>query len=169
MLTLFMTHYLPKRNFMHTYDATVAWNRGDQKFIDNRYSRGHAWRFDGGLEVPASSSPHVVPLPMSVAANVDPEEALVASVSSCHMLFFLGIAAKRGFVVDSYVDRASGIMEKNSEGKIAMTRITLRPEIVFGGERAPTRDEIDRIHHESHEQCFIANSLKTDIIVEPVG
>ncbi|RZI43244.1 OsmC family peroxiredoxin [Herbaspirillum sp. HC18] len=154
---------------MHTYDATVAWNRGDQKFIDNRYSRGHVWRFDGGTEVPASSSPHVVPLPMSVAANVDPEEALVASVSSCHMLFFLGIAAKRGFVVDSYLDRASGIMEKNSEGKIAMTRITLRPELVFGGERAATRDEIDRIHHESHEQCFIANSLKTDIVVEPVG
>ena len=151
---------------MHTYEATVAWSRGEQPFTDNRYSRGHAWSFDGGVRVPASSSPHVVPLPMSVEANVDPEEALVASASSCHMLFFLGIAAKRGFVVDSYVDRASGVMEKNGEGKIAMTRITLRPEIAFGGERRPTREEIDRIHHESHEQCFIANSLKTDIAIE---
>lgn len=151
---------------MHTYEATIAWNRGEQPFTDNRYSRGHTWRFDGGAQVPASSSPHVVPLPMSVAANVDPEEALVASASSCHMLFFLGIAARRGFVVDSYLDRASGVMEKNGDGKIAMTRITLRPEIVFGGERRPTPDDIKRMHHESHEQCFIANSLKTDITIE---
>lgn len=151
---------------MHTYEATVAWSRGEQPFTDNRYSRGHTWSFDGGIQLPASSSPHVVPLPMSVEANVDPEEALVASASSCHMLFFLGIAAKRGFVVDSYVDRASGAMEKNGDGKIAMTRITLRPEIVFGGECRPTPDDIKRIHHESHEQCFIANSLKTDITIE---
>jgi organic hydroperoxide reductase OsmC/OhrA len=151
---------------MHRYDATISWNRDEQAFTDNRYSRGHTWSFDGGTQVPASSSPHVVPLPMSVEANVDPEEALVASVSSCHMLFFLGIAAKRGFVVDSYTDRAFGVMEKNGEGRIAMTRITLRPDIVFGGDHRPTREEIDRIHHESHEQCYIANSLKTEITIE---
>ena len=152
---------------MHSYDATIAWTRGDQKFIDNRYSRAHRWSFDGGAEVPASSSPFVVPVPMSAAANVDPEEALVAATSSCHMLFFLNFAAKGGYVVDSYVDRASGIMEKNAEGKIAMTRITLRPKIVFSGEHRPTQDEVDRMHHLSHEQCFIANSLKTDIVLEP--
>ncbi|HYD97207.1 MAG TPA: OsmC family protein [Noviherbaspirillum sp.] len=151
---------------MHAYDATVAWSRGDQAFTDNRYSRGHVWRFDGGLEVPASSSPSIVPLPMSVAANVDPEEALVAAASSCHMLFFLAIAGKRGFVVDSYVDRASGVMEKNADGREAMTRITLRPQVVFGGERKPSAEDIARIHHASHDQCFIANSLKSEIVIE---
>lgn len=153
---------------MHSYDATISWKREGQKFTDNRYSRAHEWAFDGGVIVPASSSPHVVSVPMSVAANVDPEEALVAATSSCHMLFFLGIAAERGFVVDSYIDRASGMMQKNSEGKVAMTRITLRPEVVFGGERRPTSEDIDHIHHESHEQCFIANSLKSEVVIEPV-
>jgi organic hydroperoxide reductase OsmC/OhrA len=154
---------------MHSHDATISWNREGQKFTDNRYSRAHAWAFDGGAVVPASSSPHVVPVPMSVAANVDPEEALVAATSSCHMLFFLSIAAKHGFVVDSYVDRASGFMEKNGEGKVAVSRIVLRPEVAFGGERRPTPEEIEHIHHESHEQCFIANSLKTEIVVEPAA
>lgn len=153
---------------MHSYDATVSWTRGDQAFSDNRYSRGHQWTFDGGAQVPASSSPHVVPVPMSVAANVDPEEALVAATSSCHMLFFLSFAAKRGFIVDRYLDRASGMMEKNSEGRMAMTRITLRPDIVFAGERQPTSEEIHRMHHDSHDQCFIANSLKSEIVLEPV-
>lgn len=152
---------------MHTYEATITWNRNDQAFADNRYSRGHTWSFDGGAQVQASSSPLVVPLPMSVAANVDPEEALVASASSCHMLFFLSIAARRGFVIDRYVDHAFGVMEKNAEGKVAMTRITLRPQIDFGGERKPTEEELARIHHESHEQCYIANSLKSEIHVEP--
>lgn len=154
---------------MHSYDATIAWERGSQAFADNRYSRGHRWTFDGGADVLASSSPHVVPVPMSDAAGVDPEEALVAATSSCHMLFFLSFAAKRGFIVDSYVDRASGIMEKNTEGKMAMTRITLRPDIVFSGERQPTQEEIARMHHESHDQCFIANSLKSEIVLEPVN
>lgn len=152
---------------MHTYEATVSWSRGDQAFVDNRYSRGHDWRFDGGALVPASSSPYVVPVPMSIAANVDPEEALVAATSSCHMLFFLSFAAKRGFIVDSYVDRAFGVMEKNGEGKIAMTRITLRPQIDFSGERRPTPAELNELHHDSHEQCFIANSLKSEVVVEP--
>ncbi|HYD59246.1 MAG TPA: OsmC family protein [Noviherbaspirillum sp.] len=153
---------------MHSYEATIAWSRQGQKFTDNRYSRAHEWKFDGGAVVPASSSPHVVPVPMSAAANVDPEEALVAATSSCHMLFFLSIAAKRGFVIDSYVDRASGIMEKNSEGRVAMTRITLRPDVAFGGDRQPTPEEIDRIHHESHDQCFIANSITADVVIEAV-
>ncbi len=152
---------------MHTYEATVSWSRGDQAFVDNRYSRSHDWRFDGGALVPASSSPYVVQVPMSIAANVDPEEALVAATSSCHMLFFLSFAAKRGFIVDSYVDRAFGVMEKNGEGKIAMTRITLRPQIDFSGERRPTPAELNELHHDSHEQCFIANSLKSEVVVEP--
>lgn len=152
---------------MHTYEASVSWTRGEQKFIDNRYSRAHWWRFDGGAEVPASSSPHVVPLPWSEAANVDPEEALVAAASSCHMLFFLSFAARRGFVVDSYTDRAFGVMEKNAQGKVAMTRITLRPQIVFAGERTPTAQELDELHHASHEECFIANSLNSEIVIEP--
>ena len=151
---------------MHTYEATVTWSRGEQKFGDNRYSRAHAWSFDGGAQVPASSSPYVVPEPMSVAANVDPEEALVAATSSCHMLFFLSIAAKRGFVVDSYLDRASGVMAKNSDGKVAMTRITLRPQIVFSSEHMPSPQDLAAIHHDSHEQCYIANSIKAEVVIE---
>ncbi|MBV8665402.1 MAG: OsmC family protein [Burkholderiaceae bacterium] len=152
---------------MHQYYATISWNRGEQRFTDNRYSRAHEWQFDGGAVVPASSSELNVPLPMSVAANVDPEEALVASASSCHMLFFLSYAATRGFLVDSYRDAAYGVMEKNGEGKIAFTRIVLRPQIVFGGERQPGAEELETLHHESHASCFIANSLKADVIVEP--
>ncbi|OWW20849.1 OsmC family protein [Noviherbaspirillum denitrificans] len=154
---------------MHTYEATITWRRDGQLFTDNRYSRGHRWAFDGGAEIQASSSSSIVPLPMSVESAVDPEEALIAATSSCHMLFFLSFAAKRGFVIDSYVDRASGVMEKNAEGRMAMTRITLRPDVVFGGERRPTQEELDHLHHESHEQCFIANSLKSDIVIEPAG
>jgi organic hydroperoxide reductase OsmC/OhrA len=151
---------------MHTYEATISWHRGEQKFTDNRYSRAHSWSFDGGVQVPASSSPLVVPEPMSVAANVDPEEAFVAAISSCHMLTFLWIAARRGFVIDSYHDRALGVMEKNDEGRLAMTRVTLRPQIAFGGERVPGAVEIDDMHHEAHKECFIANSVKSEIVVE---
>lgn len=151
---------------MHIYQATISWSRQGQEFVDNRYSRGHLWSFDGGAQVPASSSPLSVPLPMSVAENVDPEEALVAATSSCHMLFFLSFAARGGFVVDSYVDRAEGIMEKNAEGKVAITRVTLRPRITFAGARQPTAEELAHMHHESHERCYIANSLKAEIVVE---
>lgn len=151
----------------HCYQATVRWTRDSgERFTDNRYSRGHAWSFDGGATVPASSSPSIVPLPMSVEANVDPEEALVAAASSCHMLFFLSFAARAGYVVDSYVDRAEGFMEKNADGKLAMHRIVLRPEIRYSGERMPGQAEIDALHHRSHEECFIANSLKCEIVVE---
>ena len=116
---------------MSTYFATINWQREQQNFLDNQYSRGHSWAFDGGQVVPASSSPHIVPLPMSVEANVDPEEAFVASLSSCHMLFFLSIAAKRRYVVDSYVDNAQGLMANDVDGKMAMTKVTLKPEIGF--------------------------------------
>lgn len=153
---------------MHKYEATVAWKRGEQKFSDNRYSRAHEWIFDGGAHVPASSSPLSVPVPMSDPAAVDPEEALVAAASSCHMLFFLSIAAKHGFIIDSYVDQAFAVMDKDGSGKIAITRITLCPEIVFSGERRPEQAELDAIHHEAHERCFIANSLKSEVVVESV-
>jgi organic hydroperoxide reductase OsmC/OhrA len=151
---------------MHTYQATISWDKGDQNFSDNRYSRAHLWTFDGGVQVAASSSPLSVPEPMSVAANVDPEEALIAATSSCHMLFFLSFAAQSGFVVDHYVDHAVGVMEKNSEGRIAITRIALRPVITFSAERRPTADELAELHHRSHDECYIANSIKAEVTVE---
>ncbi|MEO7886590.1 MAG: OsmC family protein [Polaromonas sp.] len=153
---------------MSTYTAEVRWQLDNGDFLGNRYSRRHLMRFDGGLEVPGSSSPHVVPVPMSDASAVDPEEAFVASLSSCHMLWFLSIAAKRKFVVARYLDAAIGVMEKNAEGKVAMTVVTLRPEAAFSGERLPTREELDRLHHEAHEACFIASSVKTEVRCEPV-
>ena len=153
---------------MSEYTAVVVWNRDGAAFSDNRYSRGHRWRFDGGIEVPASASPHVVPLPLSVEAAVDPEEAFVASLSSCHMLSYLSLAAKRGFVVDSYRDAAIGVLAKDSAGKLAMTRVTLRPEVRFAGDKQPTATDAAALHHEAHEQCFIASSVKTDVRCEPV-
>lgn len=154
---------------MSEYKTVIEWNREGAVFTDKRYSRGHRWLFDGGIEVPASSSPSVVPLPLSVAAAVDPEEAFVASLSSCHMLVFLSIAAKGGFVVDSYRDEAVGVLAKDSSGKLAMTRVTLRPHVQFGSDKRPSADELAAMHHESHEQCFIASSVKTDVRCEPVG
>lgn len=151
---------------MAEYLATVTWKRNGETFSDNRFSRGHLWTFDGGAEVPASASPHVVPSPMSVEANVDPEEAFVAALSSCHMLFFLHLAAGRKFVVDEYVDNAVGIMAKNEEGKMAMTRVTLRPKVSFSGTSTPSSNEIEKLHHRSHELCFIANSVKTKVETE---
>jgi len=148
--------------------ATVEWSREGATFTDNRYSRGHSWTFDGGVEVPASSSPHVVPLPLSVAAAVDPEEAFVASLSSCHMLSFLYVAAKRGFVVDGYRDEAFGVMGKNAQGRTWVTDVTLRPEVAFSGSKQPSLGDLDAMHHEAHEMCFIANSVKTEVRVEPV-
>ena len=141
----------------------------DENYIDNKYSRGHEWSFDGGVTVPASSSPHVVPLPYSVEANVDPEEAFVASLSSCHMLFFLSIAAKRQFIIDGYIDNAIGVVEKDSDGKISMTKVTLRPEVNFSGDRQPSIEQLEKMHHQSHEQCFIANSVKTEVVTEIIA
>jgi len=155
---------------MSEYFAKVVWHRGDdEKFLDNEYSRGHKWKFDGGANIPASSSPHIVPLPYSVEANVDPEEAFVASLSSCHMLFFLSIAAKRKFVIDRYMDNAVGIMEKDADGKMSMTKIALRPVIEFAGEKRPTIEQLEKMHHRSHELCFLANSVKTEIVIEVVA
>ncbi|KLV10333.1 MULTISPECIES: OsmC family protein [Photobacterium] len=152
---------------MAEYTAEVKWTRGkDEAFSDNKYSRGHTWSFDGGVTVPASSSPHVVPLPYSVEANVDPEEALVAALSSCHMLVFLSIAAKRNYVVESYVDNAVGIMEDDENGRTFVSKVTLRPKITFSGERQPTVEQLEKLHHISHENCFIANSVKTEVTTE---
>jgi organic hydroperoxide reductase OsmC/OhrA len=151
---------------MHRYEARIAWQRGGAAFTDNRYSRGHEWSFDGGVTVPASSSPLTVKAPYSVAQAVDPEEALVAATSSCHMLWFLSLAAKRGFLVDRYTDEAFGVMEENADGKLAFTRITLRPRIEFGGAKRPAAAELAALHHEAHAECFIANSLKCEVVVE---
>ena len=154
---------------MSEYSATIRWQRGDEAFTDDKYSRGHEWSFDGGLTVPASASPDIVPLPMSVAENVDPEEAFVAALSSCHMLFFLAIAAAAGFVVDEYIDAATGRLEKNSEGRTAMTQVVLRPCATYSGERVPAKDKIEKMHHRAHSLCFIANSVTTDVVTEIVS
>lgn len=150
---------------MKQFDARVHWQRGAQPFTDQRYSRAHAWQFDGGLALPASSSPMSVPLPMSDPAAVDPEEALVAAASSCHMLFFLSLAAARGLVVDSYNDHAAGTLDQDERGRLAMTRIVLRPRIAFAG-RQPDSQELAALHHEAHARCYIANSLRGEIVVE---
>lgn len=154
---------------MSEYTATVSWNRDGAAFLDSRYSRAHRWRFDGGLEVPASSAPTSVRPPLSDPSAVDPEEAFVAALSSCHMLWFLAIAAKRGFLVDSYQDEAIGVMARDSAGKLAMTVVTLRPRVEFSGERMPGPADIDAMHHEAHEACYIASSVKSDVRVEPRG
>lgn len=153
---------------MAQHVAEIIWVRGDQAFIDNRYSRKHVMRFDAGIDIPASSSPHVVPTPYSDAAAIDPEEAFVASLSSCHMLWFLSIAAKRKYVVEHYSDSAVGLMAKDALGKMAMSVVTLRPKVVFSGDRLPTRADIDRMHQLAHEECFIANSVKSEVRCEPV-
>jgi len=152
----------------HEYRARVHWERGDAGFTDNRYSRGHSWHFDGGVVVPASSSPQTVRVPMSVEAAVDPEEALVAALASCHMLWFLSLAAAGRWCVDDYGDEATGSMGRNAAGKMAMLRVTLRPRVRFSGERLPTRPEIVQLHERAHEECFIANSVTTTVQIEPV-
>lgn len=152
---------------MSTYTAEIRWSRGEQKFTDNRYSRAHTWQFDGGVVVPASSSPSVVPLPMSNTAAVDPEEAFIASLSSCHMLWFLSLAAKQGYTVDSYIDNATGLMAKNSDGKLAIIKVTLRPLAIFSGQKSPDRAVLGMLHHAAHEECFIARSVLSEIAIEP--
>jgi len=151
---------------MSIFIATISWKRNDQDFLANKYSRAHRWQFDGGTEIQASASPHIVPLPWSVAENVDPEEAFVASLSSCHMLFFLDFAKQAGFQVDSYEDNAQGKMGKNSRGSNSITRVILKPVTEFSGANLPTRDEIAHIHHQAHQQCFIANSVTTEITLQ---
>jgi len=155
---------------MSEYRATIVWQRAEsEKFTDARFSRGHRWIFDGGIDVAASASPRVVPLPLSVTAAVDPEEAFVASLSSCHMLTFLYLAAKRGFVIDEYKDEAVGLLAKNEEGRLAITQVTLHPAIRFTGASLPTAADLEVLHHQAHEQCFIAQSVRTEVRVEPVA
>lgn len=147
--------------------AKISWQRDGAVFTDNKYSRAHEWRFDGGAVVRASSSPHVVRVPMSDASAVDPEEAFVASLSSCHMLWFLSLAANRGWVIDAYHDDAVGTMAKNAAGKLAMTEVVLRPRVAFANP-PPSAEALSELHHRAHEECFIATSVKTDVRCEPV-
>jgi organic hydroperoxide reductase OsmC/OhrA len=153
---------------MSEHRARIEWTRSGAAFLDNEYSRGHQWRFDGGVDVPASASPNLVPPPRSVPAAVDPEEAFVAALSSCHMLWFLSLAAKRGYVVDDYGDDANGVIATNASGRKAITVVTLRPAVTFSGATIPSRDEIIALHEQAHAECFIANSVTTDVRCEPV-
>jgi organic hydroperoxide reductase OsmC/OhrA len=154
---------------MSQHHATVEWQRHRAKFVDNQYSREHLWKFDGGAEIAASSSPQVVPVPYSNAEYVDPEEAFVASLSSCHMLWFLSIAAKQNFLVERYTDCAVGVMSKDEEGKLAITSIHLYPQVSFGDDRQPTQEQIEAMHEEAHRSCFLASSVKAAVIIGKVG
>jgi organic hydroperoxide reductase OsmC/OhrA len=151
---------------LSAYTATIRWSRTGGEFAKGQYSRGHEWAFDGGAVVPASASPENVPPGTADEAGVDPEEAFIAALSSCHMLFFLDFARRAGFVVDNYVDEADGALEKRADGKIAMTQVTLRPRITWGGD-APDEASIAHLHHRAHEACFIANSVTTEVTVQP--
>ena len=150
----------------HLYTTGIHWSLDGADFAANAYSRGHVWRFDGGIEVPASASPSIVPLPRSRADAVDPEEAFVAALSSCHMLWFLDFARQAGFIVIAYEDLAEGEMKRDGEGKLAITAVTLRPRADFAGE-ARDAAALHTLHHKAHEACFIANSVKTEIWIEP--
>jgi organic hydroperoxide reductase OsmC/OhrA len=153
---------------MSTYTATIRWHRGDasaEGFTKGQYSRAHEWAFDGGAVVHAGPSPHVVPAPWSDPAAVDPEEAFVASLSSCHMLFFLDFARRAGFTIDSYVDEAVGVLEKRGDGKTWMSKVSLRPRVAWAG-NPPDEAVLTDLHHRAHEACFIANSVTTEVVVE---
>ncbi|MGE0697886.1 MAG: OsmC family protein [Hyphomicrobiaceae bacterium] len=149
----------------HTYTAKVEWLRNGQDFGSNKYSRGHTWSFDGGITVAGSSAPNALPPPLSREDAIDPEEALVASASACHMLFFLALAAKKGFVVDRYVDDAVGEMTKNERGKLYVSKVTLRPAITYSGDKRPTADDIHALHHRAHDECYIANSIRAEVVI----
>ncbi|HEY7204363.1 MAG TPA: OsmC family protein [Methylomirabilota bacterium] len=152
---------------MAEHKATIRWAlRSGEDFLPGRYSRAHTWTFDGGVTVAASPSPSVIPAPYSNPAGVDPEEAFVAAIASCHMLTFLHVARKAGFLVERYEDDAVGVLRKNERGAIWVSRVTLRPRIAYRDETRPSAEEIDRLHHLAHEQCFIANSVKTEISIE---
>jgi organic hydroperoxide reductase OsmC/OhrA len=152
---------------MAEHKATITWQgtAAPADFLKGKYSREHSWTFDGGVTVAASPSPSVVPAPWSNPAHVDPEEAFVASVSSCHMLTFLYVASKRGFALTSYRDAAFGVMTKGENGVPWISKITLRPELAWAGDKQPTAAELDELHHLAHEQCFISNSVKTEIVI----
>ena len=150
---------------MSEHKATIRWERPSAEFLKGRYSREHTWTFDGGITVAASPAPSSVPLPWSNPANVDPEEAFVASVSSCHMLTFLYVASRQGFQIASYEDNAVGVLTKNEKGIPWVSAITLHPVIAWTGEKLPGPEDVRRLHHLAHEQCYIANSIKTEVTV----
>jgi organic hydroperoxide reductase OsmC/OhrA len=154
---------------MSEHKATIKWKCSSAEFLKGRYSREHTWSFDGGATVPASASPTVVPLPFSNPANVDPEEAFVASIASCHMLTYLYLAGQQGFQVESYEDEAVGKMTKNEKGVPWVSVVTLSPRIVYTGVKLPVAADEERLHHLAHEQCFIANSIKTEVVVKGAG
>lgn len=149
------------------HGAEVRWERNGAVFTDSRYRRDHRWRFDGGLEVPASASPSVVPAAHVDPAAVDPEEAFVAALASCHMLWFLSVAAKRGFTVERYRDAATGVLGAFEGGRKGITRVVLRPEVEFAGAARPSAAEHEALHREAHERCFIAASVRTEVLCEP--
>ena len=171
---------------MALHTATIHWTRGSDDFLDKRYHRAHTWQFDGGAVVSASSSPHVVPLPYSDAAAVDPEEAYVAALSSCHMLWFLDIACRAGFRVNRYTDAATGTMAPDAQGRLVVThvqlqpvtwfdaahapsaQVLLQPVTCFDAAHAPSAAQLDELHHRAHASCFLANSVKTQIDCAPV-
>jgi organic hydroperoxide reductase OsmC/OhrA len=150
---------------MHAYTATVSWSRGDQPFADGQYSRGHMIAFDGGVSIAGSSSPQSVRLPLSKEDAADPEEMLVAALSSCHMLFFLDLARRAGFVIDEYIDQPEGLMGKDERGRAAITKITLKPAIVFSGDKRPSAADLNDLHHKAHEACYIANSIHAEVVI----
>lgn len=152
---------------MSEHKATIRWSRSGPDFNKGKYSRLHTWTFDGGVTVPGSPAPSVVPAPWSDPAAVDPEEAYVAALASCHMLTFIWLASRAGFQADSYVDEAVGALAKNERGVPWVSTITLRPRIVWSGDKLPTAADLERLHARAHEQCFIANSVKTAIRIEP--
>jgi organic hydroperoxide reductase OsmC/OhrA len=150
---------------MHAYTATVSWSRGGQLFADGKYSRGHMIAFDGGVSIAGSSSPQSVRLPLSKEDAADPEEMLVAALSSCHMLFFLDLARRAGFVIDEYIDQPEGLMGKDERGRMAMTKITLKPAIIFSDEKRPNAADLADLHHKAHEACYIANSFRGEVVI----
>lgn len=154
---------------MAEYKAIIRWNHSRGEFLKGTYSREHTWTFDGGIVIPASPAPTSVRPPYSNPANVDPEEAFVAAISSCHMLTYLYVACKNGFEVTAYEDEAVGLMTKNDRGASWVSAVTLRPRITYGGEKAPSRDQERELHHTAHEECYIANSVKTQITVSPAS
>ena len=150
---------------MSVFRATVDW-RLEGDFLARRYSRAHTLTFEQGLIVPGSPAIGIVPLPYSREGALDPEAAFTASISACHMLWFLDVACQAGFTVAAYRDEAEGTLAKNEQGKLAMTRVVLRPRIEFAGAKRPSTAEIEALHHRAHEECFIANSVKTEVVVE---
>jgi len=151
---------------MSEHSATIEWRRATPDFSFRTYNRTHVWKFESGIEVPGRASPANVPSTLAQAAGVDPEEGFVAAISSCHMLWFLHVACTHKFIVDRYSDRAVGVLEKDGTGRMSVTRVTLRPEVAFSG-ASPTSEQLAELHEQAHQECFIANSVKTEIVIEP--